>query len=106
MVGHMLHRIMQGQMAQLHWAFKPQIGNAHYEEFLDLTFENSEKLIQLVTASNTVEAEEFWADHMDRVGKFFFQCRRRQSPLRLSSHLIEPYSVLFSAALLFDLTRG
>ena len=81
MVGHMLHTILQSQMAQLHWEFKPQLGGAHYEEFLDLTFENSEKLIQLITACNAVEAEEFWSDHMGRVGKLFFSIVGDNRPL-------------------------
>ena len=81
MVGHMLHRILQSQMAQLHWEFKPQIGSAHYEEFLDLTFENSEKLIQLVTASHAVEAEKFWSDHMCRMGRLFFSIIGDNRPL-------------------------
>ena len=81
MIGHMLHTIMQSQMAQLHWKFKPKLGSVYYEEFLDLTFQNSEKLIDLATENNASGAEEFWAGHMNYVGEIFFSVVGDDLPL-------------------------
>lgn len=71
-VGQSMHRIMQSQLVRLHWLFKPGVGSAAYEKFIDNAMAASERLIGLIAAGEGRRAEQHWAKHMERAGERFF----------------------------------
>ncbi len=71
-IGQSLHRIVGAQFRRLHWAFKPQVGDAAYDDFIEFSVANAEKLIALIEAGEGDQAEIHWRAHMEKAGEIFF----------------------------------
>jgi GntR family transcriptional regulator, transcriptional repressor for pyruvate dehydrogenase complex len=64
--------VLEVQIAQLHWAFKPKLPPGVYDEFTHTALRSAQRLIELMKRGDAAGAERHWRKHMEKAGEVFF----------------------------------
>jgi len=67
-----VRKLLEVQISQLHWAFKPKLAPGMYDEFVRAAYRASHHLTELIEKGNGATAERYWRKHMENAGEVFF----------------------------------